>query len=198
MDPCLVLERKQEGTCLGCVLLERSRWSGTTKYVCSTGQQKASTEWTEMRRCKKYNDGVSMTSDQSSQIEELLGVWYDWQCRQSKAETRALDFKPDDRTCRGYQSPPNDEDSEDAYRWADDQQSEQVQLCVDELPIEQRAAISTKFSAAYHTEARNREIGKSVWSSGRAEDRHVIYQAAKERLFPMFVARHLVKSTESA
>jgi hypothetical protein len=150
-----------------------------------------------MDRCKKYEDGVYMTREQSEHIEELLSNWYGWQIRQSHAETLAHFFKPEDRTCRGYQSPPNDEDSEDAYQWADDQQSEQVQLCVDALTIEQRAAISTKFSAAFHTAARNREVGKSVWSSGRAEDRHVVYQAAKERLFPMFVARHLVKSTES-
>lgn len=54
MDPAIVLERKQDGTCLGCAALELSRWGGTRKYVCSQGNQKASTEWTAMRRCRKY------------------------------------------------------------------------------------------------------------------------------------------------
>lgn len=58
LDPAIVLERKQEGTCLGCDLLEISRWSGTRKYVCSKGFQKASTEWSEMRRCRKYEEPV--------------------------------------------------------------------------------------------------------------------------------------------
>ncbi|MDR5757006.1 hypothetical protein [Caballeronia sp. LZ035] len=53
-DPAIVLEQKQAGTCLGCVMLVKSRWGGTTKYVCSKGLQKAALEWVEMRRCKKY------------------------------------------------------------------------------------------------------------------------------------------------
>lgn len=189
MDPCLVLERKQEGTCLGCVLLERSRWTGTTKYVCSIGQQKASTEWTEMRRCKKYNDGVSMTSDQSAQIEELLSTWYGWQIRQSHAETLAHFYKPLDHTCKGYQTPLNDDDADRGYQWADDQQSEQVQLCIDTLIPAQRAALSTSM--------RNKESGRAVWSSGRAGDQHATYQEAKERLLPMFTSRHLIKAQEA-
>jgi hypothetical protein len=188
-DPALVLERKQEGTCVGCILLERSRWSGTTKYVCSLGQQKASTEWTEMRRCKKYNDGVFMTSDQSAQIEELLSTWYGWQIRQSHAETLAHFYKPLDHTCKGYQTPLNDDDSERGYRWADDQQSEQVQLCIDTLIPAQRAAISTSM--------RNKHSGSFVWSSGRAGDQHVTYQEAKERLLPMLTSRHLIKAQEA-
>jgi hypothetical protein len=54
LDPAIVLERKQDGTCLGCAELVRSQWGGTTKYVCSKGFQKASVQWTEMRKCKKY------------------------------------------------------------------------------------------------------------------------------------------------
>ncbi len=58
LDPAIVLERKQDGTCLGCNLLVLSRWGGTKKYVCSKGNQKASLDWVEMRRCNKYEAEV--------------------------------------------------------------------------------------------------------------------------------------------
>lgn len=54
LDPAVVLERKQDGTCLGCVELVISRWSGARKYVCSKGHQRDSIEWIEMHRCKRY------------------------------------------------------------------------------------------------------------------------------------------------
>ncbi|MBB5547518.1 hypothetical protein GGD70_007878 [Paraburkholderia fungorum] len=56
-DPAIVLEEKQEGTCLGCERLERSCWSGTAKYVCSRGMQKASLDVYQMIRCNKYHAG---------------------------------------------------------------------------------------------------------------------------------------------
>lgn len=185
-DPAIVLEERQSGTCLGCAELIRSRWGGTTKFICNKAFQKAALSIYEMRRCRKYNEGVFMTREQSEQIEEMLLEWYRWQIRQSHRETLAHFYRPEDRTCRGYETPANaEEDAEDAYQWADDQQSEQVQLCVDALPAEQRAAISASM--------RNKEAGYQVWSNGRAGDQHATYQAAKERLFPMFVARHLIR-----
>lgn len=54
LDPCIVLQRKQEETCLGCDRLVTSRWGGTRKFVCSDGVQKASLEIYEMKRCRKY------------------------------------------------------------------------------------------------------------------------------------------------
>jgi hypothetical protein len=127
-----------------------------------------------------------MTLDQSAQIEEILLEWYRWQIRQSHRETLSHFYRPEDRTCRRYETPSNaDDDAEAAYQWADDQRSEQVQLCVDVLPIEQRAAISVSM--------RNKESGRQVWSSVRAGDQHATYQVAKERLMPMFVARHIIR-----
>lgn len=132
-----------------------------------------------------------MTQDQSEQIEELLSAWYQWQIRQSHAETLGHFYRPEDRTCRKYVTPMTDEElDEQAARWVDDQQSEQVQLCIDQLAAEQRAAISASM--------RNKECGYSVWTSNRFEDRHRAYQAAKERLLPMFVARQLVKAAAPA
>jgi hypothetical protein len=127
-----------------------------------------------------------MTREQGEQIEELLLTWYRLQIRQSYAETLAHFYRPEeDRTCRGYETPQNEDDAEVTYQWADERQSEQVQVCVDMLTVGQRAAIGTSM--------RNRESGRAVWSSGRAGDQHATYQAAKERLFPMLVSRHLIR-----
>ncbi|KWN77075.1 hypothetical protein WT90_06845 [Burkholderia stagnalis] len=190
-DPAIVLEQKQARTCLGCRELERHCWMRTTKYVCLLGVQKAALDVYEMRRCKKYDDRMDMTPDQSQQIEELLLTWYRWQVRQSHAETLSHYYRPEDRTCRGYVTPTTDEeDDEIAYRWADDRQSEQVQLCVDKLAAEHRAAISVSM--------RNKECGRDVWSSIRAGAQHATYQAAKDALLPMLLSKHLIKIGETA
>lgn len=188
-DPAIVLERKQARTCLGCCQLDRHSWAGVTKYVCLLGVQKAALDAYEMRRCKKYVDRMNMTPDQSQEIEEILLIWYRWQIRQSHAATLSHFYSPEDRTCRRYVTPSSpDEEGEDVYRLADDLQSEQVQLCVDRLAPEQRAAISVSL--------RNKECGRTVWSSGRAGDQHATYQAAKDRLLPMFVAQNLMHVRE--
>lgn len=127
-----------------------------------------------------------MTPDESAQVEGLLLTWFAWQCRQSHAEILAHYYRPTDMTCKRYHTPTTfDEDDESAYQWADDRQSEQVQLCVDQLSVEQRAAISVSL--------RNKELGASVWRSGRVGDQNEAYQAAKAALFPMLIARHLIR-----
>jgi len=132
-----------------------------------------------------------MTQDQSEEIEHLLRTWFDWQVRQSHREILAHYYRPEDMTCKRYQTPScAQEDDEDAYAWADDRQSEQVQLCVDQLPSDQRAAISTSL--------RNKNSGAQVWRSSRVDDQHAVYQSAKEGLLPLLRARHLVKIMEAA
>lgn len=132
-----------------------------------------------------------MTPDQSQQIEELLLTWYRWQIRQSHAETLSHFYRPEDRTCRSYVTPTTDEeDDEDAYQWADDRQSEQVQLCIDQLTVEQRAAISVSM--------RNKECGRDVWSSVRARDQHGTYQGAKAVLLRLLASKHLIRAEASA
>lgn len=132
-----------------------------------------------------------MTPDQSQQIEELLLTWYRWQIRQSHAEQLAHFYRPEDRTCRGYETPMNDDElAEQADEWVENQMSEQVQLCVDQLTIEQRAAVSVSM--------RNKECGASVWSNGRAGAQHATYQAAKAALLPMFISKFLIRIGEVA
>ncbi|VVE12680.1 hypothetical protein PCA20602_02717 [Pandoraea capi] len=129
-----------------------------------------------------------MTRDQSDQIEELLRDWYRWQIRQSHAETLSHFYRPTDMTCRQYVTPQWDGDDETDYQWADDRVAEQVQLCVDQLPAEQRAAISVSM--------RNKECGAQVWRSARAITPHETYHAAKVALLPKFVAKHLISQQE--
>ena len=128
-----------------------------------------------------------MTREQSEEIEALLAIWYQWQVRQSHAEILSHYYPGEDASCRGYVCTESDEaevEDEDAYAALDDRQSEQVQCCVDALPLEARAAISVSM--------RNKACGRTVWRSARAGDQHTAYQAAKVRLLPMFAARGLM------
>jgi hypothetical protein len=141
-----------------------------------------------MMRSGKYS-GETMTFDESEQIEELLSRWYRWQIRESNNEVLSHWYCSADHTCGGYMTPTReDEDDESAHNGAGDLRSEQVQLCVDSLSVEQRAAISVSML--------NKDTGQTVWSSGRAGDQHATYQAAKARLLPMFVQRGLMKRSE--
>ncbi|WP_157687268.1 hypothetical protein [Burkholderia lata] len=118
-------------------------------------------------------------------------TWYRWQIRQSHAVQLAHFYRLEDRTCRGYETPMSDEElDEQADEWVENQMSEQVQLCVDQLTIEQRAAVSVSM--------RNKECGASVWSNGRAGAQHATYQDAKVALLPIFMTKHLIKIGEVA
>ena len=194
-DPMLVLMERQEKTCLGCEQLERSRWSGTTKYVCSIGAQKASTDINEMQRCKKYSDGVNMTLDQSQQIEELLLNWYRWQICQSDADLMALWYKPTDRTCREAEIPSDEEELvELSYQWIDVQEAAQMETLMDDLS--HRGTLTAEMRAAISTSMRNKQNGHKVWSSTRVLGQHHVYQEAKQAMLPMLILRNLVKITE--
>jgi hypothetical protein len=136
---------------------------------------------------------ADLTADQDTEIEHLLLENYRWQIRQSHAETLKHFYRPEDHTCRGYTTPAtvldDDEDSDDVYRWADNRQAEEVQLCIDSLPLEQRAAISTSM--------RNKESGRSVGSGARAGEQHANYQAAKRRLLVFLSTRGLIEGPRS-
>lgn len=53
-DPAIVLEEKQNCTCLGCEQIKKETWCGSTKFVCRIGVQKASSDVYEMPRCRKF------------------------------------------------------------------------------------------------------------------------------------------------
>ncbi|MCM2543897.1 hypothetical protein [Burkholderia glumae] len=127
-----------------------------------------------------------MTEIESADVEDVLRVWYRWQIRLSHAEIRSHYYRGVDHTCRGYVTPTTEiEDDEDAYQGADDRQSVQVQLCIDQLSAEQRAAVSVSML--------NKECGSRVWSSGRIHSAHAAYQSAKEALLPLLIKRGVLK-----
>ncbi|MGI4812121.1 MAG: hypothetical protein ACRYG5_09820 [Janthinobacterium lividum] len=133
-----------------------------------------------------------MTSNESAEVEDLLLEWYRWQERQSVAEVLAHWYDAADGTCREHEAeyPDSDGDSDRSEAWILASKGEQVQLCVDELPVTQRAALQVTL--------RNKSLGVAVWSNGRAGDAHANYQAAKCALLPMLRAKRLIRSEDSA
>ncbi len=131
--------------------------------------------------------GEAMTLDESQQTEELLIQWHRWQ----DSYRPALGGSRCDATCRGYQISNQlmtaAERAEQADRKIWEANSVQVDLCVDRLTWQQRAAVQTSM--------RNKRSGASVWSNARipVEESHALYQDAKDLLFPMFDARGLIK-----
>jgi hypothetical protein len=126
-----------------------------------------------------------MDIDQSEQIEELLREWHRWQ----DGYRPALGVPRCDPTCRDYRSGDRFLTAREKAEIADERawkmRSEQVDVCVDALTWQQRAAI--------HTTMRNKQCGHSVWRTGQAGDQHAVYQDAKEALLPMLLKRDLIK-----
>lgn len=126
-----------------------------------------------------------MTSEDEKQVEYLLGVWFRWHERQSRAAIMQHFYPPTDRSC-GYDPDLEhiDEDSEDAERRYDARVGEQVELCVEKLDGAGRASVFTTM--------RNRS-GTKVWRTGRIPDHLLGFHEAKVTLFPLMLARHLIK-----
>lgn len=128
-----------------------------------------------------------MTLDQSEQVETLLLEWHRWQ----DAYRPALGGSRCDATCRGFQiskqlmTPAERAAEADAKIWKAN--SEQVDLCVDRLTWQHRAAVQTSMQ--------NKRSNAAVWRNARlsSEESHALYQDSKELLFPMFDARGLIK-----
>ncbi|RQZ60969.1 hypothetical protein [Burkholderia sp. Bp9004] len=126
-----------------------------------------------------------MTIDESNQIEELLGEWYDWQA----GYVPSLGYGRIDPSCRGFSEDErtltSDERSEEADRKAAKKRAEQVDVCVDALTWQERAAIQRHMKAK-RIGAMNAACGATVWSNPRGldlSDVHASYQAAKAQLY---------------
>lgn len=135
-----------------------------------------------------------MTIDESNQIEELLGEWYDWQA----GYVPSLGYGRVDPSCRGFSEDERiltaDERSEEAGRKAAKKRAEQVDVCVDALTWQERAAIQRHMKAK-QIGAMNEACGAKVWSNPRGpnlSDAHASYQATKEALYPRVKARGLL------
>ncbi|RQR68978.1 hypothetical protein DIE11_34170 [Burkholderia sp. Bp9012] len=136
-----------------------------------------------------------MTIDESNQIEELLGEWYDWQA----GYVPSLGYGRIDPSCRGFsedeRTVTSDERAEEADRKAAKKRAEQVDVCVDALTWQERAAIQRHMKAK-RIGAMNEACRAKVWSNPRGldlSDAHASYQAAKVALYPRVRARGLLR-----
>jgi hypothetical protein len=136
-----------------------------------------------------------MTIDESNQIEELLGEWYHWQA----GYVPSLGYGRIDPSCRGFSEDERtltaDERSEETDRKAAKKRAEQVDVCIDALTWQERAAIQRHMKAK-RISSMNEACGAKVWSNPRkfdVADVHASYQAAKEALYARVKARGLLK-----
>ncbi|MGN8188241.1 hypothetical protein ACTJLD_19875 [Burkholderia sp. 22088] len=141
-----------------------------------------------------------MTIDESNQIEELLGEWYDWQA----GYVPSLGYGRVDPSCRGFsedeRTQTSDERSEEADRKAAKKRVEQVDVCVDALTWQERAAIQRHMKAK-RIGTMNDACGANVWSNPRGFDQpdaHASYQTAKDALYLRVRARGLLTCPHSA
>ncbi|NLA16891.1 hypothetical protein GPU89_04110 [Burkholderia cepacia] len=141
-----------------------------------------------------------MTVDESNQIEELLDEWYDWQA----GYVPSLGYGRIDPSCRGFSesehAPTTDERSEEADRKAAKKRAEQIDVCIDALTWQERAAIQRHMKEK-RIGAMNEACGANVWRNPRRldlSDAHASYQAAKESLYPRVMARGLLKALHAA
>ncbi|WP_185715908.1 hypothetical protein [Burkholderia sp. Bp9004] len=93
-----------------------------------------------------------------------------------------------------------DERSEEADRKAAKKRAEQVDVCVDALTWQERAAIQRHMKAK-RIGAMNEACRATVWGNPRGlelSDAHATYQAAKGALYPRVRARGLLKELQPA
>jgi len=127
---------------------------------------------------------MDMTIDESNQIEALLDEWYAWQA----GYVPRLGYGRVDPSCRGFSEFEHtltaEERSEEADRKAAKRRAAQVDLCVDALSWQERAAIQRHMKAKM-VAAMNRACAASVWHYARTygqPDTHELYQQAKRAL----------------
>ncbi|RQT38683.1 hypothetical protein DF036_06855 [Burkholderia contaminans] len=139
-----------------------------------------------------------MTVDESNQIEELLGEWYAWQA----GYTPGLGYGRVAPTCRGFSESDRavtaDERAEEADRKAAKRRVEQVDLCVDALTWQERAAIQRHMKAK-QIGSMNGACGAQVWSGPRTflgHDAHMLYQQAKAALYALLRRRGIASGAK--
>ncbi|VWB16080.1 hypothetical protein BLA14095_00464 [Burkholderia lata] len=135
-----------------------------------------------------------MTVDESNQIEELLDEWYDWQA----GYVPSLGYGRVDPSCRGFSESERaataDERAEEADRKAAKKRAEQIDVCIDALTWQERAAIQRHMKAK-RIKTMNEVCGAGVWRDPRSFDLrnpHELYQQAKHRLYPLMSRRGLL------
>lgn len=127
--------------------------------------------------------GGSMTEDQSAKLEGYLMIWYDYE----RAYRPHLGAPRVSTYCRGAQASEVHDDRDEAdYRY-EKMIAETVSACMDELPWQQRSAITIR--------CESRKTGASVIRNPRMtiEEHQRQYQAGKLAIFLMPRMRELMR-----
>jgi hypothetical protein len=127
--------------------------------------------------------GGGMTEDQSQKLEQYLEIWFDYE----RAYRPHLGAPRVSTYYRGAQSTEVHDDRDEAEYRYERSIAETLSACMDELPWQQRAAITI------HCEAR--KTGASVIRNPRMtiEEHHKQYQASKLAIFGMPRMRELMR-----
>ncbi|CUR82594.1 hypothetical protein [Achromobacter xylosoxidans] len=125
-----------------------------------------------------------MTREESEDIEELLLAWYRWTAgyRPNLGAGRVSIY------ARGVSDSETYVDAEYIDERIDTARAELVEVCVDELRWQLRAAIGVH--------AGNKAAGSVVFRNPRLtpEQQHAAYQEAKVALLPLFYKRGLIRA----
>ncbi|CAB3640726.1 hypothetical protein LMG26788_03368 [Achromobacter pulmonis] len=126
-------------------------------------------------------EGHGMTREESDQVEALIMEWYHW----SRGYRPQLGVGKVSAFARGMVSEEAYDDEDVDARLAATR-GEQTELCIDELPWQQRSAIGVH--------AGNKAAGARVFSNPRLTpaQQHAAYQEAKAALLPALRRRALV------
>ncbi|MBN9641737.1 MAG: hypothetical protein J0I68_24585 [Achromobacter sp.] len=129
--------------------------------------------------------GQNMTREESDQVEALIMEWYHW----SRGYRPKLGVGRVSAFARGMTADEAYDDEDVDARLAA-ARGEQTELCIDELPWQQRSAIGVH--------AGNRAAGARVFSNPRLtpEQQHAAYQEAKVALLPALRRRGLVTAPQ--
>lgn len=127
--------------------------------------------------------GEGMTDDQSAKLEDYFAIWYDYE----RAYRPHLGAPRVSIYARGHQSnETHDDRDESEYRY-EKSIAETISACMDELPWQQRSAITIRCEA--------KKSGASVIRNPRMtiEEHHQQYQAGKAAVFGMPRMRELMR-----
>lgn len=129
--------------------------------------------------------GQDMTREESDQVEALIMEWYHW----SRGYRPQLGVGRVSAFARGMTSDDTYDDEDVDARLAATR-GEQTELCIDELPWQQRSAIGVH--------AGNKAAGARVFSNPRLTpaQQHAAYQEAKAALLPLLRRRALVTAPQ--
>lgn len=127
--------------------------------------------------------GEGMTDDQSQKLEQYLEIWFEYE----RAYRPHLGAPRVSTYYRGAQSTEVHSDRDESEHRYEKMVAEAVSACMDELPWQQRSAITI------HCEAR--KSGASVIRNPRMtiEEHHQQYQAGKLAIFGMPRMRELMR-----